>query len=236
MESGELVSLFVANMGPGLRRDDDWGGGMRRFLALLAALTASAATAQSSANSDLPRVEPSAPALQLARKLDVPLFGAPLVPLDYMVKSLTSDLLRTHLPQGPNCDPAVATCRATAERLARESVSKALAARQEFSAKATALALDEAMTAAQMRAGLDFVNTSEGQALVRGLALSRESLTTPGELQKNMTTILLRSQQESASDQAALVERLYDETRHLPRATVIAPPAPGLPSRSPRNP
>ena len=88
MASAEFVSVFVANMGPGFRRDDDWGGGVKRrgyhfsLAAVIALCVLQPAVAITSAASKRAPIVPSKPRSIAPPPTSAPLTARPISSAD----------------------------------------------------------------------------------------------------------------------------------------------------------
>lgn len=152
--------------------------------------------------------------------------------MDVMTQTLSRNLLSSMAAaRGRPCDRELPTCRAAAERLAREEAPLVLADRRAARVQMQAVLIEETMSPQEIAAATAFARTSAGNAL--GRALGRDSSTLSPTARERLGRVLTRP--VAPEGRRSLLDRFYDATEGLPGGELRFVPPPPTPSSTSRK-
>jgi len=144
---------------------------------------------------------------------------------------ISGNMLRTTLvARGRGCDPLMAACKDTADRLAIAEARRQIEEHRRFSVSSFAIILDAKMKPDDIKRAVEFLKSPAGTALASSLASASDQQSWSPDLRAQLERMSQDFTAAETKARAALNEQFFDETKSLPRrALPIAPPPPSAP-------
>jgi hypothetical protein len=155
--------------------------------------------------------------------------------IERMRQTVANNILRTTIVSlGPGCDPNVAACKDAANRLALKAVQNSANEQRALAVNALAIMLDYKLSAAEQDEVLGFLKRLGGASFASALIELSDQRNWSPEIHNKLARLYQDSATTETRSSRSLQEQFFNETKALPRRTVMLPPSPPAP-RSPNG-